>query len=91
VDVAHALLGRRRHQALLLEHVAERFEAVLRQPAHAQRVERGAELAFLDTQQPAGLAGLLLDGADALRGERGDHLVGFALGQVGVQIDLARG
>ncbi len=92
VDEAHALLGRRGDEAVLLEQIAEIVVAALGQAARAQRFHRADHLVLVDVERP-GLAavGRVLRGVDAVLEQRHDHLVDVLLGQVSVQFLLATG
>ncbi len=90
-DIAHALFGRRRHQSLLLEYLAQRRKALAGQPFAAQDLQRGGQLRLVDAHAPAGLAGADLVGIDAFGGQHRQHLVGLGLVQRGIQVDAAGG
>ncbi len=89
IDVAHALFGRRGHQALLLEHLAHAGIALGRQALRAQHLERAAHAALFDLDLPAAAFEAVLRGVDAFGRQGGDDLVGFLLVEVGIERDLA--
>ncbi|VWC38723.1 hypothetical protein BUB20358_06812 [Burkholderia ubonensis] len=96
VQVAHALLGRRRHQPLLLEQLAEARMARLRQSVRAQHRERRVQVAVGDADLPRVAVRrvarvVVLRRVDARFAEHRDHLVRVGLRQARVQLLLAAG
>ncbi|EDT37693.1 hypothetical protein BamMEX5DRAFT_6532 [Burkholderia ambifaria MEX-5] len=92
VDEPHALLGRRRHEAVLLEQRAEIVVARRGQPARAQHFHRLDDLLVVDGERPRLAAvGRLLLRVDTVLQQRGHHLVAVALGEAAVQLLLAAG
>ncbi len=89
VDQLGTLLSRRRHQTVALEHLAHAGEGLLRQAGLLQD-RHGLGKALL--RHVDGEASVFLHhpfGGDALVQQGGDHGVGFALAEVGVQLGLA--